>query len=133
MLFTCGRGRKKDTLLYYPHIKVKALVNARMFPTINSKKNQACCRAPSLMLPLLTTHWRASSSWKSLNKQLKLKHMDKIMGEGNNRQRWKIKVDIVRHQENKAKSNNKTDLKTCWGIRHEIIINGLGKVQGSKQ
>lgn len=33
--------------------------------TISSKKNQACCRAPSLTLPLLTTHCRASSSWKS--------------------------------------------------------------------
>lgn len=25
-------------------------------PTMSSKKNQACCRAPSLTLPLLTTH-----------------------------------------------------------------------------
>lgn len=55
------------------------------------------------------------------------------MGEGKDRQRQRIKVDIVRHQNNKAKSNNKTDLKTCWGIRHEIIINGLGKIQGSIQ
>lgn len=62
--------------------KPKLFLDARMLPTISSKKNQACCRAPSLMLPLLTTHWRASSSWNSLNRQLKWKHMGKIMGGG---------------------------------------------------
>lgn len=33
--------------------------------TINSKKNQACCKADSRTLPLQTTHCKASSSWKS--------------------------------------------------------------------
>lgn len=37
--------------------------------TMSSKKNQACCRAPSLTLPLLTTHCRASSSWKSCEQE----------------------------------------------------------------
>lgn len=33
--------------------------------TMSSKKNQACWRAPSLTLPLLTTHCSASSSWNN--------------------------------------------------------------------
>lgn len=47
---------------------------------MSSKKNQACCRAPSLTLPLLTTHCRASSSWKSweqegtISKPFTIKH-----------------------------------------------------------
>lgn len=79
MLFTCGSSvcqvknggmglhvfHKEKIMIDKDKKKINDRASMSLFPTISSKKNQACCRAPSLTLPLLTTHWRASSSWKS--------------------------------------------------------------------
>ena len=62
MLFTWGpQSLQSDT----PMSDFKPVHFSGAVLTMSSKKNQACCKAPSRTLPLLTTHCKASSSWNS--------------------------------------------------------------------
>lgn len=90
MLFTCSKGRGYKILSWKKyctvmtdnniHLSQSCFRGKMLFPTISSKKNQACCRAPSLTLPLLTTHWRANSSWKSLSTDEEIQRQKKWEG-----------------------------------------------------
>lgn len=82
MLFVCRlkENRELSFEIYGSFINGSSLINYRETLTMSWKKNQACCSAASLTALVLTTHCKASSSWRSYGRERKPRQFRHILG-----------------------------------------------------